>query len=204
MITADDVLAAARHSHDALAPLQESGDWEKHPADLDWTCRQTLDHVVTALGFYAACLARRATTRPIRRDGAPEYTPPQLLDSLESAAAVLAAVIRDAGPDARAYHRAGMADGSGFAAMACAEILIHTEDIAATLSPTGYRGPDDLTGRVVQRLFPWAPQHGDPWELFRWCTGRAALPSHPRQGPDWFWWCAPLEEWTAGADVRIM
>jgi len=204
VITPDDLLAAARHSRAALTPLQGAAGWDRHPADLDWTCRDTLDHVVDAISFYAACLARRATVRPTRpREGAPQHSPAQLLDCLDSVAAVLAAVIRDAAPGARAHHRAGMADGSGFAAMACAEILVHTEDVAATLGD-GYRGPDDLTDRVVQRLFPWAPPHDDPWQLFRWCTGRAALPANPRQGPDWFWWCAPLDEWTGGRTIRSM
>jgi hypothetical protein len=94
-----------------------------------------------------------------------------------------------------------MADAAGFVAMGCAEVLIHTEDIAATIGD-GYRGPDDLTDRVTRRLFPWAPQHADPWQRFRWCTGRAALPDHPRQGEDWWWHCEPLSEWDGGPRIR--
>src|SRR6266545_8408215 len=49
--------------------------------------------------------------------------------------------------------------------------------------------------RVVARLFPWAPEHDDSWGRLLWCNGRIALPGHERLGPEWGWWCAPLEEW---------
>jgi hypothetical protein len=158
--------------------------------------------MVNTLTFYASHLALRSRApRPHLRDGNRKQGPQDLLQVLDSAAAVLAAVARDAGPDLRGFHPAGMADAEGFVAMGCAEVLIHTEDIAATLGD-GYRGPDELTDRVVRRLFPWAPEHPEPWERFRWCTGRAALPTHERQGADWWWHCAPLDEWEGGTRVR--
>jgi hypothetical protein len=203
-VTAGDLVEATLHSRAALTPLQDSERWTENATDLDWSCRDTLDHVINALVYYAGNLARRTPTRPaFLRTGAPDLSPPELLDVLESAGAVLAGVVRGSPPDARAYHRAGMADPSGFAAMGCAEILVHTEDIATALGGS-YRGPDGVTDRVIRRLFPWAPEHADTWERFRWCVGRGALPSHERQGPDWWWWCAPLAEWTGGMTIRTM
>ncbi|HXA28800.1 MAG TPA: hypothetical protein VN193_08630 [Candidatus Angelobacter sp.] len=195
MITPDDITAAAHHSRATLTPLQDSGRWNEQARELDWSCRDTLDHAVAALVFYSGQLALAIPTRnPPLRSNITGVDPSTLLQQLNSAAAILAAVARDAGPQARAYHFTGSADASGFVAMGCAEVMIHTEDIAATIGP-GHRAPDDLADRVTRRLFPWAPQHPDPWQRFRWCMGRAALPGHPRQGPDWLWHSAPLDEW---------
>jgi hypothetical protein len=195
VITPADLLTAASHSRETLTPLLDNERWNETAGDLDWTCRETLDHVVVALVYYAGQLALRTPTRfpPLRDDGG-DAPPPTLLQMLDGAAAVLAAVARDAGPQARAYHFTGSADAAGFVAMGCAEVMIHTEDIASTIGD-GYRAPDDLTDRVVRRLFPWAPEHDDPWARFRWCTGRAALEGHQRQGPEWLWHAAPVAEW---------
>jgi hypothetical protein len=204
MITADDLLTASASSLQALEPLLDSARWDERAGELDWTCRRTLDHVADALSLYAGNLATRTQTqRPRMRDGNPTQPLPAMLATTATAAAVLAAVARDAPPETRAYHPAGMADVSGFIAMGCAEVLIHTEDICIGLGGE-YRGPDELTALVVARLFPWAPAHGDPWELLRWCMGRAPLPEHPRLAPDWWWQCAPLDEWDGTMRARTV
>jgi hypothetical protein len=124
-----------------------------------------------------------------------------LLTIVEALAAVLAEVARAAPPEARGYHGAGMADAEGFVAMGCEEILIHTADIAQGLG-LSFRPPDELTARVLRRLFPWAPTDGDPWAELRWASGRIALPDRPRLGPDWYWHCAPLAEWDGTVKKR--
>jgi hypothetical protein len=87
-----------------------------------------------------------------------------------------------------------MADVSSWIALACEEIVLHTDDIAQGLG-LGYRPPDDLSTDVLARLFPWAPTGIDPWAALRWAAGRSALPDRERLGPDWYWHCAPLSEW---------
>jgi hypothetical protein len=109
-------------------------------------------------------------------------------------AAVLADVVRAAPPAARAFHPAGVADPSGFAAMGCDEILVHTGDIATGLG-IGFEPPAGLCARVLARLFPWAPGDAEPWPALQWANGRIGLPGHERQDADWYWHCAPLEEW---------
>jgi hypothetical protein len=131
---------------------------------------------------------------PVVRNCDPSLSVPELLTVVGALAAVLAEVARAAPAGTRAFHPAGMADASGFIAMGCTEILIHTDDIAQGLARP-FRPPDDLTARVLTRLFPWAPSDGDPWLRLRWATGRAGLPERERLGPDWYWHCAPLEEW---------
>jgi hypothetical protein len=198
MITPDDVIAAAASCRTQLAPLVGDDEaWEAMAGDLDWTCRSTLDHITNALILYAGNLATRtAVRRPRVRNGDPRSDIPSLLLDVETAASILAAVGRATPPQTRAFHPAGMADVSGFMAMGCAEIVIHTEDIGIGLGATdSYRCADELAARLVQRLFPWTPQHDDPWERLRWSMGRTELPGHGRLAPDWGWQCAPLDEW---------
>ena len=190
----DDLLTAAKVCRETLAPALDQ-DWAGAAGDLEWDCRRTLDHIVDTLFLYAAYLASRGTDRlSPPRNGDPTASPAQLLKTIGAAAAVLTEVARAAPPGTRAFHPAGMADASGWIGMGCEEILLHTDDIARGLGLT-YRPPDDLSARILARLFPWAPADVDPWDGLRWAAGRVALPTRERLGPDWYWHCPPLSEW---------
>ncbi len=192
--TADDLLTAAAICQETLRPAI-GRDWSVLAHDMEWDCRRTLDHVVDTLFLYAAYLASRATERlSPPRNGDPKATPEALLGTVGVAAAVLAEVARAAPAGTRAFHPAGMADVSGWMALGCEEILLHTEDIAQALG-VPYRPPDELSARIAARIFPWAPDEADPWDALRWAAGRIALPDRERLGPDWYWHCAPLAEW---------
>lgn len=193
-ISPDDLLAAAAVALAALAPAL-GRDWSVRAGDLEWSCRRTLDHIVDALINYAGNLATRSTGHRSSPDVDTSQRPVAVaLSMVETAAAILAAVVRAAPPGARGFHEAGMADASGFIAMGCEEILVHAADIAQGLGVT-LRPPADLAARVGCRLFPWAPTDVEPWDALRWAAGRIALPSSPRLAPDWGWHCAPLAEW---------
>jgi hypothetical protein len=198
---ADDVRAAAAGCRRALEPALD-GDWEVRAGTLEWTCRRTLDHMIDAQVMYAGHLATEARERlPRLRNGNPTLAVGDLLQSLAIAAAVLAQVIRGAGPTARGFHAAGLADGSGFAAMACTEMLVHTADIGEGLG-TAFRPPDALAASVLARLFPWAPRDGSAWATLRWACGRSTLGDRERLAPDWYWHCAPLAEWDGTVKKR--
>ena len=196
----NDLLTAATVARAALEPALDR-DWNVRAGDLEWSCRQTLDHVLEALIFYAGMLATRS---PVLRETGGITTAgiplPDALTMVETMAAILSEVVRAAPPAARAFHWNGMADASGVVAMGCEEILVHAADMAqglgVPLSP-----PPDLAARVRARLFPWAPAVVDPWDALRWAAGRTALPAYPRLGTDWGWQCAPLAEWD-GAIVK--
>lgn len=196
----DDLILAADASVDALAPHMDA-DWAVPAGDLDWSCQRTLGHIVDALVFYTDHLATRAAERrPFKRDVGPEMPVEELLNFVRSQASVLARVC-DASPDVRAYHAAGLSDATGFVAMGCDEILVHTNDVCTGLGFAFSPNPD-LTARVVARLFPWAPDHPDPWERLLWCNGRIALPDRERLTEDWWWWSRPLDEWDGTAYTR--
>ena len=88
----------------------------------------------------------------------------------------------------------GTADASGFAAMACDEILIHTRDAGTGLG-ADFEPAADLAGRILARLFPWYEPVPDPWSALLHANGRIALPGRVHQAEQWRWHCAPLTEW---------
>jgi hypothetical protein len=201
-VTPDDLLAAARVCVDALAPAVDL-DWSVPAGDLEPTCRDTVDHIVSTQTFYATQLANQAPIRiPKLRKHDPDASLQDMLALVPAAAAILAAVARSAPPGARAFHPAGMADAEGFLAMGCDEILVHTGDIAGALG-VGYEPPAALCAAVVARLFPWAPTDTEPWPMLWWANGRAPLGDRARLEPDWYWHCAPLAEWDGSTTRRI-
>lgn len=193
-LTPDDLIAAALHCREALAPGLHL-DWSVPAGDLEWTCRHTLDHISDALLFYSVHLATAAPERRARvRDGDNTKSIEQLLDVVVGAATILGRVATAMPAGTRAFHPAGMADATGFLAMGCVETMIHTDDIAAGLGMP-FNGSDEIAARVIARIFPWAPIGHPAWDTIRWCCGRAPLGDLPRQDEFWFWHCAPLSEW---------
>jgi len=190
----ENVREAAATCRDALSGLVDL-DWSIRAGELEWSCRRTLEHIPSAQVFYASQLALAAKERlPRARGGEDQLTVAELLLSVEVNAAILEHVLRAAPASARAFHPAGMADPSGFAAMGCDEILIHTADIAAGFG-IDFKPPEDLCGLVLARLFPWAPTDVGHWESLLWANGRLALPGLGPQNVNWRWHCAPLSEW---------
>ena len=190
----EDVRAAAAVCREALSGVVDL-DWSIKAGELDWSCRQTLEHIPSTSINYASQLALAATERlPRARGGEDQLTVAELLLSVEVNAAILEHVLRAAPASARAYHPAGMADPSGFAGMGCDEILVHTSDIAAGFE-IDFKPPEELCGRVLARLFPWAPTDVGHWESLLWANGRISLPGAGPQDANWRWHCAPLSEW---------
>ena len=190
----EDVRAAAAVCREELSGLVDL-DWSMRAGDLDWSCRQTLEHIPSAQIFYASHLALAAKEMlPMARGGEDQLNVAELLLSVEVNAAILEHVLRAAPASTRAFHPAGMADASGFAAMGCDEILIHTADIASGFG-IDFHPPEDLCSRVLARLFPWAPTDVGNWESLLWANGRIALPGLEPQDENWRWHCAPLNEW---------
>lgn len=190
----DDLRRSVETVAETLKPHVDA-DWSVTAGDLEWTCRRALDHTIDVLLWYAGNLAMLATKRRGHvRDGDANGSTARLLVALVSSGHILARVAEATPRGARGYHGSGMADAAGFLAMGCDETLVHGNDICSGLG-LELRPPGEICVRVVSRLFPWAPEHDDPWGRLLWCNGRLALPDHDRLGPEWGWWCAPLDEW---------
>lgn len=192
-VTLEHVHRAAAICRSTLAPALIA-DWSIPAGPLDWTCRDTLDHLSDALGFYCGQLAIRAEgPRPRFRNGDLAATVPNLFDALDVGVAMLGAIVAATPAAARAWHRMGSADAEGFLAMACEEILVHTWDISQGHG-LPMTVPDDLAAATLHRIFPWAPTGCTAWEAQLWCSDRIGLPGRGKIGA-WGWHGAPLAEW---------
>jgi uncharacterized protein (TIGR03083 family) len=189
----DDVRAAAAACTGLLAGAV-GRDWSVPAGELEMSVAEVVAHVGESLLFYAADLVggrelNDALVVRVRADRAPAA----LLALVRTGATVLAATVEECDEEVRGYHPAGAADASGFAAMACDELLIHTDDAARGLG-LAFEPDAHLAGHVVRRLFPWAPHGERSWPTLRWANGRAPLGDRPRL-TSWQWHCAPLDEW---------
>jgi uncharacterized protein (TIGR03083 family) len=195
-----DVRAAASAAGQFLRPLT-GRDWSRRVPGLDFTVASVVAHAGGGPLWYAVDLingpADDAAFDLRVRAGA---EPAALLASLRTAAALCAMAVGQLPDTTRGYHPAGSADPSGFAAMACDEILVHTYDAGTGLGEEFSPDPG-LAGRVLARLFPWRQPEPDPWSALLSANGRIDLPGLPRM-PDWRWHCAPLAEWDGQVPTR--
>ena len=150
----DDVVAAAETAYQLFATLAGL-DWSATAGDLEWDCRQTLEHVTTVQIFLASNAANESRSRlPGARTNNPDQSIAELVTLHRALANVLAAVLRSMPEDARGFHPAGLADRHGFAAMACTETLVHAADIAQGLG-LDFAPPPEIPAMALARLFPW-------------------------------------------------
>ncbi|MDA0565511.1 hypothetical protein LG943_14470 [Streptomonospora sp. S1-112] len=178
--------AAADVSLDGLLAAADR-DWSRPARGLDWSCRQTLDHLALGLLGYAGLLISQPRDRYVTLFGSldPQAPIPGCVDGLRIAVAILARTVADTPEDVRAWHPWGHSDPVGFAAMGVTELLVHTHDITRSLG-SAWAMPDDLSAAVLARLFPDAPHGHAPADTLLWCTGRTALPGLGRRTA-WQW-----------------
>jgi hypothetical protein len=198
----DDLRLATALCREALMPLVDA-DWERPANGLEWTCRRTLQHIANALDWYGLLLIAPSSERlPSLGLRYVNQSIAEILEIVQRRAAVLRLLTVSADPSARGYHSWGRPDRSGYVAMGCAEILLHTDDIAQGLGQV-YRPPDDaLCTRVVRRLFPWAPAGMEGWTALQWALGRLAVPEHGRVPSDWVWHASPVAAWDGEVKTR--
>ncbi|WP_420122902.1 maleylpyruvate isomerase N-terminal domain-containing protein [Nakamurella sp.] len=168
-------------------------DWDRPIPEMTWSVREVVAHVGDTLLWYATDLAggpRELSTMDLRVR--PAEAPAALIETVGTFGAVLGHVVDGVTPGQRGFHPDGAADSTGFAAMACDEILVHTSDAARGLG-LEYEPSEVLAGAVLRRLFPGAPRDSDPWAALLWANGRIALPGRPRQ-VGWHRHAAPLGE----------
>jgi uncharacterized protein (TIGR03083 family) len=195
-VTAADLDTALSSVVSTLRP-GTGKDWSVPAGRLEWDCWHTAQHLGDALMSYAAQIVIQPGDRFVcfAVNAYPTATPEQVLECADAGGRMLAATVRTATPQVRAFHPMGRSDPAGFAGMGCVELLVHGEDIALGLG-LSLEPPRELCERVLARLFPAAARDlagTDPWAALRWCTGRIELPGRPRLA-EWRWSGAPPGE----------
>lgn len=192
--TGDHVRLATEVCAAALRPRLDD-DWSSPVPGLDFTVSSVLAHASLAPLWYALdAWGGREDTGAFELSARADAAPAAVLSGLTQAAALCACVVDAAPPDLRGFHPFGSPDPSGFAAMACDELLVHTDDalrgLGARLDP-----PRPLAAAVLARLFPWHEAGDDPWLTLLWAHERPTDLDRPPVGR-WRWHCAPLAEWS--------
>lgn len=191
------MVSAAEQCRALLEPLLGE-DWRAPVPGLDFTVASVLAHAGNATLWYAADMwSGREDNAAFDVKVLVDAPNEKILTSIEVGSRVLACGVDAAPDDLRGFHPFGSPDPSGFAAMACDELLVHTADAAAGLGGS-FRGDERMASKVLARLYPWHTVDGDPWETLLWANGRADLPGRPFQAR-WRWHCEPLSEWDGSA-----
>lgn len=190
IVDAHHVRTAALACTDFLR-AHADGDWQASIPDLDFSVRQVVAHVAQCCLFYATDLsAAGPDLTSIELTVNADAEPTMLIDTLHTAASMVANAVDAAPGSVLGFHPWGDADRSGFAAMACDEMLIHTDDAARGLG-AAFTPPRELPEAILRRLFPEVATEPDPWQQLRWANGRIALGGAPRR-ERWKWHCSPL------------
>jgi hypothetical protein len=167
--------------------------WTVPTGRLDWDVRTTVAHIADSLGFYCLHLAAESPQRlPFDLTCHRDATNKELIAVVEACVTALAIVAATSPRNARGWHFHGMADATGFVAMASSELLVHTDDalhgLAARLDP-----PYTMCDAVVDRLFPDLSIPVRGWQRLLWATGRLNVPGYGQRGPEWRMHPQPLD-----------
>jgi hypothetical protein len=186
----DDVRRAVEVCAGALR-RRLGDDWSAPVPGLDFTVSSVLAHAsVTTLWYALDVWAGNTDSSGFQLSVAADAPPEALLAGLVQAGMTCAGSLDAAPPDLRGFHPHGSPDPSGFAAMACAELLVHTDDALRGLGTRLDEPVTDLAAATLGRLFPRHDQDADPWQTLLWAHNRPMDMDRPPAG-EWRWDPAP-------------
>lgn len=173
-VTADDLAATVAGCVGALHAGLDA-DWSEPAGVLDWSCRDTAEHLAEDLFCYAAQLGSGIADHPLPLAdtaaypggsvgsirAAPDAGPGGLVEIVAACGALLVASVRTAGPDRRGFHVFGPADAEASAAMGILETVVHIHDITRGLGLL-YRPDAEVCARVLARLMSADDRGDDP------------------------------------------
>ncbi len=186
-------------SADAVSAFLQGTDpelWSNEIPELGWTVSEAVAHAAEGCLWYAIDLAAggldlQTVAHSVRSDRPSS----ELIATVRTYASILIDVVEAVPANQRGFHPQGLADPSGFAAMGCDELLVHTWDAARGLGmdffppPHGGRGrptsPLSLDGERSRSAVAEAP-----------CGPMVESNSRINLGSsNWKWHCLPLSEW---------
>lgn len=191
-----NLAAALEDAREHLKLVPDDG-WATPANGLDWTCRETMAHILDDLGFYAMLLSgahriegyaplMEFTPVPGRIEGTlwteEDAGTEIMLNCLDAVGGLLVAVVATAPPDRIGWHPYGNPDRSALASMGIVELVLHTHDILSAHS-IDYRGLAEVVSPSLDRIFPHATRTDDPWHDLLTATGRTPA----TRGAAWKW-----------------
>ena len=165
-------------------------DWSVPAGTLEWSCRKTADHAVDCTAAPAFFLASRKTDAfPDMGDWVfttgPDATPAQLVQALEVAARVLAAVVADTPSDTMAVisrrPTIRTAPPADFLPRGALELILHAHDVSKGLDVAFEPSAEVCSALVAHTAgWPWAVpgwrkpiESDDPWGELLSASGRS-------------------------------
>jgi hypothetical protein len=162
---------------------------------MDWSSRQTVDHLCNTIAFYCnhAVLVARDHEPRIRSLGDARLADRELAQTVNAWVALLGVVLRSSDQDLAAWHPLGLADTEGFLALACNELVVHTCDVARAHG-VQLDLDQELCERILLRLFPEIRVQASEAapELLLWANGRLSTETRS-QREEWRSHPAPLD-----------
>lgn len=154
-------------------------DWSLKAGSLDWSCRDTAEHVVDVLFAYALQLAARAQANYLPYEemkATRDAGPSDLVDGIAATGTMFAAVMATAPPGTRAWHPLGLLSATEWAGLGANELLVHTYDLAAGLGRR-FEPPHALSASALRVMLTLHGRDesdvtGDPWSTLLQLSGR--------------------------------
>jgi len=180
---ADGFEAACDDALHSLRKVVES-DWSVPAGTLEWSCRQTVVHMIDCVFSYGLQLAARTQGGflPFEELHAlPEATTGDLLEGLRGIGAIFTALIRSVPGESVASDGLFSLDVDEWAARGAYEILLHTYDVLQGHG-VSFGPPAALCSWVLASPRPWmldrnlAAETSDPWKALLLGPGRPWRP----------------------------
>ncbi len=155
-------------------------DWSRPALGLEWTCWQTVDHVIDCLFSYAFQVAARATSGFLPFDALhalPGATPDDLIRGLRGVVVTLTAVLDSAPEDTVASDGFLVLAPADWRARAAYELALHTHDVMSAFEGS-FVVPADLVRSLTECETLWmldremARAAKDPWKGLLLGSGR--------------------------------
>src|SRR4029077_11060337 len=109
-------------------------DWDQPIPEMTWSVREVVAHISEVLLWYSTDLSAGATElSTMDLKVRPSEDPERLIQTITAFGSTLGHVVDGVDPGQRGWHPDGLADATGFSAMGCDEILVHTHDAAIGL-----------------------------------------------------------------------
>ncbi len=164
----------------ALGQLVDA-DWTERAGTLDWTCWETVDHMIDCVFSYAMQVGAGAEQGFLpftELHAQPDATPADLVAGLRGVGAMFLGVVRGSRRDAKASDGVLALGLPQWSARAAYEICLHTFDVATGLG-VAFEPPGELAKSILGSEGLWMLDRNragtavDPWAGLLLGSGRS-------------------------------